>query len=165
MPASFDLTATTAKESETTEYRSLRRHAAALMGVLLVVFGLAFLVYRWIERDEARNELASFAQSLPADFGPHSADITEYPGGIVVVRTDRREGPAGFTEERFAGDEYLTYMPQEGNFIVAKSENELSDEIARVAMILGVLFVATAIILSGWWALCKDEIKDLFQVS
>ena len=56
-------------------------------------------------------------------------------------------------------------MPQEGNFIVAKSENELSDEIARVAMILGVLFVATAIILSGWWALCKDEIKDLFQVS
>jgi len=147
------------------QYRSVRTYGEILLLSLLILHGMAFIAFRWVERNEMKSELAAFADTLPqSGFGQHSADIIRYPDGIIVARRGDSDNRAGFSEEVVAGNEYFVYALPGSDIIVAKSEHDLDREVERVGTILAVLFAAEVMILFGWWSFMKEKIREMFSV-
>jgi hypothetical protein len=152
--------------SKTGGFRSVRTYGEVLLVVLLVLHIVAFFAYRWFEYDEVRSDLATFvAQAQDEDFDSESASINRYPNHIIVLRNTGFQDEHGYFERRIGGVEYLLYAPPGSALVAARAEAEVRQEIMRVGAILVLLYLAELIVLYSWWALAKEKIKELFDVS
>ena len=141
----------------------VRQYGVFLALAFAVLHILAFLSIQWIERNEIRQELVQWSQTLPKVDPAEPAKELHLPEDILALHVDKLER-TGFYEMK-TDKEYLAYANPNNNYILAKSEESAKHEGLHFATILGMLFVGDLLLLLGWWRFTRSKVQELFEVA
>lgn len=151
--------------SKQTTYHGLkhiRRYGIILIVALAALHSVAFLAVQWIERNEIRQELAQWSQTLPKPDATKPEKELHLPEDILALHVDKLER-TGFYETR-TDKRYLAYANPENDYILAKSEESIEHEVTNFAIMLGVLFAGEIVLLLGWWMFVRSKVRELFEI-
>lgn len=141
---------------------TIQRYGTILVVALAVLHGLAFLAVQWIERNEIRNELAQWSQTLPKPDPTQPEKELHLPEDILALHADKLER-TGFYETH-TDKVYLVYANPENDYILAKSEESIEHEMTNFAIMLSVLFLGELVLLLGWWRFAQSKVRELFEI-
>ena len=148
-----------------TTYRGLetvQKYGTILVVALAVLHVFAFLAVEWIERNEIRQELARWSQTLPQPDGAQPEKELHLPEDILALHVDKLER-TGFYETH-TDKRYLAYANPNNDYILAKSEESIEHEVNSFAIMLGALFLGELVLLLGWWRFTQSKVRELFEV-
>jgi predicted outer membrane lipoprotein len=141
----------------------VRQYGIFLAVAFAVLHGLAFFSIQWVERNEIRQELIQWSQTLPKPDPTQQEKELHLPEDILALHVDKLER-TGFYEMK-TDKSYLAYANPENDYILAKSEESALHEVWHFATILGMLFVGDMILLLGWWRFTRSKVRELFEVA
>lgn len=148
-----------------TTYRGLeavQRYGTVLIVAIAMLHVVAFFAIQWIERNEIRQELAQWSQTLPQPDATQPEKELHLPEDILALHVDRLER-TGFYETH-TDKRYLAYANPGNDYILAKSLESIDHEINSFIIMLGVLFLGELVLLLGWWRFTQSKVRELFEV-
>lgn len=145
----------------------IRNLGLLLFVVLFFVHVVVFGVFLWLEKDEARNMLASFADSIEQEKQPlnKTREDISFPHGYIVVQGEEKSDvQVGFYEKKIHGDDYLVYTKPGTKTVVAEPERNSQSEVYRFGVALAVLFFGETMLFVGWWFSVRKTLEEIFEV-
>jgi hypothetical protein len=142
--------------------KSIQKYGIFLVCSLAILHSLAFFAMRWIETNELRSELAGWSRTIPPRDQVQPGKALQLPDDIIALHVDKLERVGFYTTRTQRG--YLFYANPNNNYILAKSEDVIEQEMVHIGTMLGVLFAGELILLLGWWAFIKRTVRELFEI-
>ena len=149
-------------------FANIRTYGEILLGVLLVMYMIAFAAFYWYETNDLRQELRSLAHSIAQEGyreAPSEQGTSPYPEGFIVLGHEDGHGRTGYYEQQNAGQEYLVYADPGSSIVVAAPERLVNEELLKLLILLIILYSGQVLILWGWWSYLKNQIQELFHVT
>lgn len=146
-------------------HKHVLNHGLWLMGLLFVFHVLAFGVFYFLEVSELRSNLIDLSQTTNTEsFGSRYLQESPSESSIILKRDDDEGEKDGFSERKIGGHDFYVYQDPDSKYIVAKSEEDLQDELVKVGAILGVLFLVECLTFFFWYNNIKELIKEIFSI-
>lgn len=148
-----------------TTYRGLeavQKYGTILIVTIALLHVVAFFAIQWIERNEVRQELAQWSQTLPKPDATQPEKELHLPEDIIALHVDKLER-TGFYEKR-TDKQFLFYANPDNDYILAKSMESIEHEINSFIIVLGGLFLGELVLLLGWWRFVRSKVRELFEI-
>lgn len=141
----------------------IRSYGGILLIVLFFMHSMAFVAFRFVERNAIRTELQEYAKQVSVQgLDEQANEIYQFPDGIIVLHSNTPHGEKGFYEIQIGYKEFFVYARPGSNILVAKSEHVLQFELIKVAFIISILYITEVILFLSWWFFLRDRIFHLF---
>jgi len=156
---------TRSKETIYEGIQRVRQYGVFLALAFVVLHVLALFSVQWVERNEIRQELVQWSQTLPKQVvDPTQTEAPLHlPEDILALHVDKLER-TGFYETH-TYKKYLVYANPANDYVLAKSAESINHEVTHFATILGMLLVGDLILLLGWWRFTRSKVRELFEVA
>lgn len=143
----------------------VRQYGVFLAAAFVTLHVLALFSVQWVEKNEIRQELVRWSQTLPKPVtDPTQKEASLHlPEDILAFHVDKLER-TGFYET-YTDKKYLVYANPTNDYILAKSAESINHEVTHFAIMLGMLLVGDLILLLGWWRFTRSKVRELFEVA
>lgn len=150
-----------------TNHRGLkvvRTYGIVVLFALFLMNTATLGVLHWVESNDIRDELARYANTLPAPDINKPDQTINLPEDIVVLRTNE-SNRIGFYETSIGGQDYLVYSDPNTHYVLMKSEAGVQKETQSFAIALGALYLGEITLLLGWWFFIRAKVREIFEIA
>lgn len=116
----------------------------------------------WVESSDLRDELSSYAQSLPIPDLNNPKQTVSLPEDIIALRTTN-ETRVGFYETSIGDQDFLAYSDPNKHYILMKSEAGIQRETRSFAIALFALYLGELVLICGWWFFIRAKVREIFE--
>ncbi len=158
------------------ELKTLRGLGLLVLLSLFIVDSVVWVSFRWVEENEIHQQLITTAQHIEqGDIHLRAAtsveDVTrsavvDLPNGVVAIQrtpSQVHDDQGDFRESDLLGQRYVVYSGS-SNYLIAKSDESVDEELTKLAVVLAVVFFAQCLMLGSWWAYLRSRVRALFDV-
>jgi len=140
----------------------VRKYGIAVLIALLFLNVVVLAALHWVESSEIRDELTSYAKTLPVHDINKPEQTVSLPEDIIALRA-KDETRVGFYETSIGGQDYLAYSDPASSYILMKSEEGIQRETRIFSFALLGLYLGEVLFLLGWWFFIRAKVREMFE--